>query len=79
MNNLNWEAEHERFMTIAYARTMTAAKRAFYGWHTPEEGRCHSGMPGEDVGFMESASNAGQEPRTHDLWTDQVRHLVGQI
>ena len=29
MNNLNWEQEHKRFMTIAYPRTLKAAKRAF--------------------------------------------------
>jgi hypothetical protein len=33
MSTLNWELEHERFMAVAYPRTMTAAKRAFYGWH----------------------------------------------
>jgi len=33
MNNLNWEQEHQRFMTISYERTLKAAKRAFYGWH----------------------------------------------
>jgi hypothetical protein len=33
MNNLNWEQEHQRFMTIAYDRTQKAAKRAFWGWH----------------------------------------------
>lgn len=33
MNNLNWETEHERFTANVYPRTMTAAKRAFYGWH----------------------------------------------
>ena len=33
MNNLNWEQEHQRFVTIAYDRTQKAAKRAFYGWH----------------------------------------------
>ena len=33
MNNLNWEQEHKRFMTIAYDRTQKAAKRAFTGWH----------------------------------------------
>ena len=37
MNNPNWEAEHERFMTVAYDRTMKAAKRAFYGWHGPKQ------------------------------------------
>jgi hypothetical protein len=30
---VNWEVEQERFMLNAYPRTMTAAKRAFYGWH----------------------------------------------
>ena len=29
MNNLNWEQSIKRFMTIAYARTQKAAKRAF--------------------------------------------------
>ena len=79
MNNLNWEAEHERFMTVAYDRTMTAAKRAFYGWHTPKKddavaecmARC--GISGQ--GF----SMRGQESRTHALWIDQVRHPLGQI
>ena len=30
MNNLNWEQEHKRFMTVAYDRTKKAAKRAFW-------------------------------------------------
>ena len=33
MSELNWQVEHERFMDLAYNRTMTAAKRAFWGWH----------------------------------------------
>ena len=33
MNTVNWEAEHKRFMAVAYDRTQKAAKRAFYGWH----------------------------------------------
>jgi hypothetical protein len=33
MSDLNWEVEHERFMAVAYTRTLKAAKRAFYGWH----------------------------------------------
>jgi hypothetical protein len=37
MNNPNWEVEHDRFMTVAYDRTMMAAKRAFYGWHGPKQ------------------------------------------
>jgi hypothetical protein len=34
MNDLDWEAEHVRFMTVAYARTVASAKRAFWGWHS---------------------------------------------
>lgn len=34
---MKWEEEHQRFMTVAYDRTMMAAKRAFYGWHTPKQ------------------------------------------
>jgi hypothetical protein len=34
MNDLDWEAEHFRFMTVAYAGTVTSAKRAFSGWHS---------------------------------------------
>jgi hypothetical protein len=37
MRNVNWQVEHERFMTVAYDRTVTSAKRAFYGWHTPKQ------------------------------------------
>ena len=37
MNNLNWDSERQRFMTIAYARTLKAAKRAFYGWHNRKQ------------------------------------------
>jgi hypothetical protein len=33
MNNLNWERERQRFMTVAYERTQKAAKRAFWRWH----------------------------------------------
>jgi hypothetical protein len=32
MSRLNWEQEQQRFMAVAYSRTITAAKRAFYGW-----------------------------------------------
>ncbi len=31
---MNWKREHERFLTVAYHRTMKAAKRAFYGWRS---------------------------------------------
>lgn len=37
MSNLDWEEEHERFMADVYPRTMTAAKRAFNGWHSPKQ------------------------------------------
>jgi len=33
MSEINWEVEHERFMTLVYPRTLKAAKRAFSGWH----------------------------------------------
>jgi hypothetical protein len=29
---MDWEAEQARFMTVAYERTLRAAKRAFWGW-----------------------------------------------
>jgi hypothetical protein len=33
MNSLNWKAEQERFMTVAYDKAVRAAKRAFRHWH----------------------------------------------
>jgi hypothetical protein len=33
MSEINWEVEHDRFMTLVYPRTLKAAKRAFSGWH----------------------------------------------
>ena len=32
MNNLNWEQEHKRFMTVAYPRIVKAATHAFWHW-----------------------------------------------
>jgi hypothetical protein len=32
MKNLNWEAEHKRFMTIVYPRIVKAATHAFWHW-----------------------------------------------
>jgi hypothetical protein len=32
MSILNWNVEHERFMTVAYPATQKAAKRAFWHW-----------------------------------------------
>ena len=32
MNNINWEVEHERFMTIVYPRIVKAATHAFWHW-----------------------------------------------
>ena len=32
MNNLNWEQEHQRFMTIVYPRIVKAATNAFWHW-----------------------------------------------
>ena len=37
MNTPNWDAEHKRFMDVAYDRAVRAAKRAFWGW--PESKR----------------------------------------
>lgn len=30
---IDWNREHEKFMRIAYGRTMTAARKAFRSWH----------------------------------------------
>jgi hypothetical protein len=32
MNNINWQVEHERFMTIVYPRIVKAATHAFWHW-----------------------------------------------
>jgi hypothetical protein len=32
MNTINWEAEQQRFMEIAYPRIVKAARRAFWHW-----------------------------------------------
>jgi hypothetical protein len=32
MNTIDWQAEHERFMAVAYDKAKRAAKRAFRGW-----------------------------------------------
>ena len=34
MTTLNWELEQHRFMTVAYARTLKAAKRNFWSWNS---------------------------------------------
>ena len=37
MVEINWEVEHERFMRVAYPRTLKAAERAFSGWHISKQ------------------------------------------
>lgn len=32
-NYVDWQAEQDRFMAVAYERTMAAARRAFKRWH----------------------------------------------
>ncbi len=32
MNAINWQVEHEKFMTLAFPTTEKAAKRAFWHW-----------------------------------------------
>jgi hypothetical protein len=32
VNNINWQAEQQRFMRVAFERTQKAAKRAFRSW-----------------------------------------------
>jgi hypothetical protein len=37
MNEVDWQVEHDRFMTLVYPRTLKAAKRAFSGWHISKQ------------------------------------------
>ena len=37
MSEIDWQVEHKRFMTIAYDRTVKAAKRAFRSWHISKQ------------------------------------------
>ena len=39
----------ERFVEVAYPRTLRAAQRAFKSWHERKRQDCRPGMPGEDV------------------------------
>jgi hypothetical protein len=34
MNEVDWQVEHDRFMSLVYPRTLKAAQRAFYVWHS---------------------------------------------
>jgi hypothetical protein len=38
MSTINWQAEHERFMAVAYHKAVRAAKRAFRHWHVSKRG-----------------------------------------
>src|SRR6516225_6281157 len=37
MSTINWQAEHERFMVVAYDKAVRAAKRAFRHWHVSKQ------------------------------------------
>ena len=37
MSEIDWQVEHERFMNVAYPRTLKAAERAFSGWHISKQ------------------------------------------
>jgi hypothetical protein len=34
MNTMNWQVEQQRFMTVAYERTLKSARRAFHRWRS---------------------------------------------
>ena len=50
MNKIDWQVEHERFMRIAYPRTMKAAQRAFSGWHVSKQTDSVASCIGQNVG-----------------------------
>ena len=39
------ETEQDRFMRLAYARTVAAARKAFRSWHISQERGCNPGNP----------------------------------
>ena len=79
MNNLNWEQEHKRFMTIAYDRTQKAAKRAFYGWHESKRPDAIAECLGKMWDQWSRLLLRGTQPRADDLCFDQVRNPLGPI
>jgi hypothetical protein len=48
MNTINWNVEHEKFMTLAFPATEKAAKRAFWHWRDDKRddaiAECHGKM-----------------------------------
>ncbi len=53
------EREQDRFMRLAYARTVAAARKAFRFWHARKKKGCSPGDPHEDVGSMDQLGAEG--------------------
>jgi hypothetical protein len=86
MNNPNWEVEHERFMADAYPRTMTAAKRAFYGWHSRKKEDAEAELVGKVWHSYRALLKRGKNPepmisgliKYAILWVKYDRRIAGR-
>ncbi len=56
------ESEQDRFMRLAYARTVAAARKAFRPWHSRKREDASPGNPHEDVRSMDQVSAEGWQP-----------------
>ena len=86
MNNLNWEHEHERFMTVAYPRIVKAARRAFWHWKSTSAQRLSRNASGR-MGLLATGNSSGIVPdpepmlaiiKFASLWVRYDRKIAGR-
>ena len=76
---IDWRAEQDRFMALAYTRCERAARRAFKKWHSRKRDDAVQEALEQDVGSMEAAPRSRERSGAHDRPADPLGHHLGPL
>jgi hypothetical protein len=86
MNRIDWKAEQDRFMTVAYDKAVRAAKRAFRHWHVSKRDDAEAEFIGKvwDQWWRVVERGRDPEPLLYPLlhwakrWVQYDRRIAGR-
>jgi hypothetical protein len=86
MSTINWQAEQQRFMTVAYHKAVRAAKRAFRHWHVSKRDDAEAEFIGKvwDQWWRVVERGKDPEPLLYPLlhwakrWVQYDRRIAGR-
>ena len=76
---IDWKVEQQRFMEVAYKRTLAAAHDAFRKWHSRKRDDAVAEMVGKMWDQWTTAAHEGQGPGADDRDAAQVGEPVGAL